>query len=126
METINLYAAWIGILAGFTAGAVIGLFFHDDDWAGGYHSWPRRMMRLGHISFFGIAFINLAFTVSVRLLDIKTDLALAVVLFICGAVTMPLICFLSAYKKSFRHLFFIPVLCLLGGTLVFLFKGLLP
>lgn len=105
-ETMNLYAAWIGILAGFLAGAVIGLFFHNDQWAGGYHSWPRRMMRLGHISFFGIAFINLAFAVSVSLQDIKTDQTIVSILFIFSAVSMPLICFLSAYKKSFRHFFY--------------------
>ncbi len=126
MGSINIYAAWAGILSGFIAGAGIGLFFHDDNWAGGYHSWTRRMMRLGHISFFGIAFINLAFAVSVRMFDIRADLTYVSWLFIAGAVTMPLICFLSAWKKLFRHLFFIPVLCLLAGTLVFIFQGLLP
>ena len=55
MQTLHLYAAWIGIFMGFLAGAGLGLFFHRDGWLGGYSSWPRRMARLGHISFFGIA-----------------------------------------------------------------------
>jgi hypothetical protein len=54
MEILNFYAAWIGILLGFIAGAVLGLFFHDENWMGGYSSWRRRMSRLGHISFFAL------------------------------------------------------------------------
>jgi len=125
MEIINFYAAWIGIALGFIAGAVTGLFFHKEDWAGGYSSWPRRMIRLGHISFFGIAFINLGFAISVRIFQIQLTSPLPTYLFLAGAVTMPLICFLSAYKKGFRHLFFIPVTSLVMGAVVFIVKGLL-
>ena len=57
----NVWAAWLGILAGALAGAVMGLMFHRDDWLGGYSSWRRRMLRLGHIAFFGIGLLNLAF-----------------------------------------------------------------
>ena len=58
---VNLHAAWIGFFAGCLAGAIPGLFFHGSDWLGGYASWPRRMIRLGHVAFFGIGFLNLAF-----------------------------------------------------------------
>lgn len=125
MPIINFYAAWIGIFLGFIAGAVVGLFFHDENWMGGYTSWRRRMLRLGHISFFGIAFINLMYSLSVSFFNIKINTQYPSYLFIAGAITMPLICFLSAYKKSFRHLFFIPVLCLITGTLIFFTKGLM-
>lgn len=125
MEVINFYAAWLGILLGFIAGAVIGLFFDKDEWAGGYSSWQRRMTRLGHISFFGIALINLAYAMSVRVFQIHLSTALPSYLFLTGAITMPLICFLSAYKKPFRHLFPIPVIALLSGTAIFIWKGLL-
>src|SRR4051812_205671 len=50
---LNIAAAWIGILCGVLGGAVVGLFFHRDEWLGGYGSWRRRLARLGHISFFG-------------------------------------------------------------------------
>ena len=63
MHDLNFLAAWLAILAGLVTGTVIGLFFHDPDWMGGYGSWRRRMMRLGHISFFGTGFLNLAFVV---------------------------------------------------------------
>ena len=58
---INLLSAWIGVLAGFVSGALIGLKFHREDWLGGYTSHRRRMLRLGHISFFGLAVINVMF-----------------------------------------------------------------
>ena len=103
----------------------MGLFFHSDSWMGGYSSWQRRMARLGHISFFGIAFINLAYALSLTVFNITIETPYASFLFIAGAITMPLICFLSAYKKTFRHLFFIPVLSLVAGTLFFIKGGLL-
>ena len=115
MIEINLYAAWIGMLLGGIMGAIQGLFFHQEEWLGGYGSWIRRMMRLGHISFFGIAFINIAFAVTANVLGIEQDIYIPSILFIIGAVGMPLICYLSAFKKGFRHLFFIPALSIIGG-----------
>ena len=125
MQTLHLYAAWIGIFMGFLAGAGMGLFFHRDGWLGGYSSWPRRMARLGHISFFGIAIINLAYGVSLTLSDSIVASPVASALFICGAITMPLVCFLAAWRKLFRHLFFLPVLSLVVGTFIILKGGLL-
>jgi len=119
METTNLYAAWVGILLGFVAGAVQGLLFHKDDWLGGYAAWPRRMVRLAHVAFFGIAFVNLAYALSVRALGIERPSAWPSRLFLVGAVTMPLVCYLSACRKAFRHLFPIPVLSLLVGAVIF-------
>ena len=66
MREINFLAAWVAIVIGLLTGAAMGLFFHDADWMGGYGSWRRRMMRLGHISFFGTGFLNLAFVLSVE------------------------------------------------------------
>jgi len=122
MQCLNFYAAWVGILFGFVSGSVLGLFFHDREWLGGYASWRRRMARLGHISFFGIAIINLIYALSVQVFHVQVTSSGPSQLFVAGAVTMPLICFLSAWKKFFRHLFFIPVLCLIIGT-IWLFRG---
>jgi hypothetical protein len=125
MYILNFYAAWIGILLGFIAGAILGLFFHDENWMGGYSSWRRRMARLGHISFFGIAFINLTYSLSITVFNMQLTTTYPSYLFIAGAFSMPLVCFLSAYKESFRHLFFIPVLCLVAGTCIFFVNGLM-
>lgn len=119
---LNLVAAWIGFLAGVISGIVPGLLFHGEEWMGGYGSWRRRLTRLGHISFFGIGFINLAFALTARSLGLESGLALASGLFITGAVSMPLLCYLSAWKKPFRHLFFIPVVSLAGAIAITLTK----
>jgi hypothetical protein len=120
MPDANLHAAWVGILLGCVAGAAQGLFFRRDDWLGGYGSWQRRMMRLGHISFFGLAFVNLTFALTVRTLDIDGSVIWASRLFILGAITMPLLCYVSSFKDAARHLFFIPVLCVIMGTAIVL------
>lgn len=119
---VNLYAAWIGIFAGCIAGAVQGLFFHKDDWLDGYSSWRRRLTRLGHISFFGIGFINFAFSVSLRMLEMEGELVLSSRLLIVALITMPLLCYLSAFKKPFRNLFFIPAGSVIIGILLFLWR----
>jgi hypothetical protein len=63
--TLNLIAGWLGMLAGVLSGAVLGLFFHREDWMGGYGSYRRRLARLGHIAFFGLGFLNLIFAASI-------------------------------------------------------------
>jgi hypothetical protein len=105
---INLYAAWIGFLLGALAGATSGLFFDRENWLGGYANWRRRMVRLAHISLFGIGLLNLGFFLTVETLGIRTGVRLPAYLLIVGALTMPLVCYLSAYRKGFRHLFFVP------------------
>lgn len=115
MTEINLYAAWTGMLLGGVSGAIQGLFFHKEEWLGGYGSWTRRMTRLGHISFFGLAFINIAFAGTAKIMGIEEEVSIPSALFITGAIGMPLICYLSAFKKGIRQLFFIPVLTIIGG-----------
>jgi hypothetical protein len=106
-----LAIGWIGMLLGVVSGAIIGLYFHREDWMGGYNSFRRRLTRLGHISFFGLGFINFFFAISHQIAGVAAAQAfLAAVAFTIGAATMPLCCFLSAWRKPFRHLFFIPVL----------------
>jgi hypothetical protein len=120
---INFYTGWIGFLLGCIAGAIPGLFFHDNDWLGGYTSWPRRMIRLAHIAFFGIGFLNIAFALSVRSLNLETaNLIIPSVLLIIGAVTMPLVCYLSAWKSFFRQFFFIPTLSVICAITIFLWR----
>src|SRR3954451_12755656 len=61
---VMLMTGWSGMLGGVVSGAVLGLFFHKENWMGGSASFRRRLARLGHISFFGLGFLNLllAFT----------------------------------------------------------------
>lgn len=123
MGALNLTAAWIGISLGFLSGAALGLKFHEEGWQGGYTAWPRRMMRLGHISFFGLALINLAYAISLRAFGVTMTSEAAAYLFILGAATMPVACFLSAWRKPLRHLFYVPVTSLCAGGALFLAQG---
>ena len=121
METINLQAGWLSILCGFIAGAVQGLYFYREDWLGGYSGWRRRMTRLGHIAFFGIGIINIAFALSVRAFALTFAVSISSWLLVIGLIAMPLTCFLSAYKMEFRHLFPLPVISLIGGIGIFIY-----
>ena len=120
--TSNLYADWIAFLLGALAGAIPGLFFHKENWLGGYGSWTRRMIRLGHIAFFGLGLINLAFALTARVLGLESSVLLPSILLIIGAVTMPLVCYLSAFRAYWRHLFFIPALSTMGGIAIFFWR----
>ena len=124
METaeLNILAGWGAMLMGVLSGAAIGLFFHVDSWAGGYASFRRRMLRLAHISFFGIGFVNVMFGLTLQALQL-TGPALAVgsMGLIVGVITMPLCCYLTAWKKIFRHLFPVPVLGVATGIVAILY-----
>ena len=104
------------MLLGVITGAVIGLFFHKEDWAGGYASYRRRMLRLGHISFFGLGFINLMFGLTLQAVALPDfNIRISSYGFMTGVIAMPLCCFLAAWKKPFRHLFPVPVIGVLAG-----------
>ncbi len=117
VASLNLLTGWLGMLGGVISGSIIGLFFHQEGWMGGYSSFRRRMTRLGHLSFWGLGFMNIMFALSVRAVEVPIiNAQVASVGFILGAVTMPLCCFLTAWRESFRHLFPLPVICVLVGV----------
>lgn len=116
MPMVNLIGGWMAMLGGVLSGAVVGLFFHREDWMGGYGSYRRRLMRLGHIAFFGLGFLNLIFAATSAELSLRgAYLATASVALMIGAITMPVCCFLSAWHKPLRHLFPVPVLAVTTG-----------
>jgi len=112
----TLITGWASMLGGAVSGAAMGLCFHREDWLGGYGSFRRRLLRLGHIAFFGLGFLNLLFAFSVRALPIAAPFGeVAAAGFVLGAATMPLTCFLAAWKTPFRQLFPVPVAGVLAG-----------
>ena len=120
---MNLVLAWIGILLGFISGSVLGLKFHREDWLGGYGSLKRRLYRLGHISFFGLAMVNLMFFFTAqKLLAPGLPASLASWGFVVGAVTMPVCCFVMAHNARLQPLFAIPVSSLLVGGILTLWE----
>ena len=125
MSAINLYVGWSAILVGLLAGTLLGLGFHGEHWLGGYASWRRRMLRLAHISLIGTGLLNLAFFFTIAHLDLPATPRIASILFVVGAITMPAICALSAWRTAVRHLFFIPVASLLLAVADLIREGLL-
>lgn len=106
------------MLLGASSGAILGLFFHRADWAGGYGAFRRRMLRLGHISFFGIGILNFLFALTLSMVELPENyVRIASAGFVVAVITMPLNCFLTAWKEVFRHLFPIPVLSVVTGVL---------
>lgn len=121
MLVFNLVGGWIGMLVGVLCGAILGLFFHREDWMGGYASHRRRLTRLGHISFFGLGLLNLNFAATAGLLNLHGwSMNVSSMGLIMAAITMPICCFLTAWKKPFRHLFPIPVVAAAIGILAIL------
>jgi hypothetical protein len=118
----SFVTAWAGILLGCIAGAIQGLFFHSETWAGGYNSWTRRMLRLGHISLVALGLLNLAFAVTASAFDLGSSAAWPARLLIVGAITMPLLCYASAFRDALRHLFFVPALSVIAAAALVLWR----
>ena len=114
---MNEALGWIWIHLGVISGALLGLGFLKPDFLGGYGSPERRLIRLGHISFFGLGLLNLLFALSV--LDgppVGWLLTTASIGLAAGAATMPLACGLVAWRRGLYPVFAVPVLSLLVST----------
>ena len=61
---INEAFGWAWIAIGFVGGFLLGTRFHDDGFLGGYGSWARRLLRLGHIACVALGALNILFAVS--------------------------------------------------------------
>ena len=118
----NLFLAWLWILSGFVSGMVLGLFFHHENWLGGYGCFKRRMYRLGHISFFGLGAVNLLFWLTLQQIPQPGPLTgMASWAFMVGAITMPVACVVMAHFPRMHLIFAVPVISLIaGGTLTLL------
>jgi hypothetical protein len=115
--SVNEAFGWMWILAGVVSGLALGLGFHRDEWLGGYGSFRRRLIRLGHISFFGLGILNILFAVSGPRLALGTSgSGLASLSLIVGGITMPACCGLMAWRRGFYLLFAVPVASLVLGV----------
>lgn len=103
------FAAWTLVLLGFVSGAALGLGFHDARFLGGYDSWRRRLLRLGHIACIALGLLQMAYALSPAG---ATGGGLGVwcrALWLLGAFAMPAVCWLAAWRKPLRRLFAVPV-----------------
>jgi hypothetical protein len=113
----NELFGWVWILLGMLAGLGLGLGFHRENWLGGYASHPRRLIRLGHISFFGLGLINVLFALAAPRIRLEAvPLTIAGWSLVLGGLTMPVCCALMAWRKALQPLFALPVTSLLVGA----------
>lgn len=61
---LNLAVGWSSLAIGALTGLVIGIWSFGGpvpvpEWIGAYDSLPRRLLRLGHIAFFGLGILNI-------------------------------------------------------------------
>jgi len=114
---LNEAFGWLWILIGFVSGFLLGLGFRGDEWMGGYGSFRRRLLRLGHVSFVGLGFLNILFALGTsRTVLGGQALSLASWALVAGGVTMPLCCGLMAWRRGFYPLFAVPVISLVVGA----------
>ncbi|HEY4984374.1 MAG TPA: hypothetical protein VIJ24_04875 [Verrucomicrobiae bacterium] len=120
---LNLVIAWLWILLGFVSGMVLGLFFHRENWLGGYASFKRRLYRLAHISFFGLGVVNLLFCLTVQNFSLAGPLVhFASLAFITGAIAMPVCCVVMAHFPKAHMIFAVPVVSLIAGGILTLME----
>jgi hypothetical protein len=119
----NLILAWLWILLGFISGMALGMFFHGENWLGGYGSFKRRMYRLGHISFFGLGAVNLLFWLTAQNFSLSGSLIhFASLAFIVGAIAMPVCCVVMAHFPKAHLVFSVPVVSLITGGVLTLME----
>jgi hypothetical protein len=120
---LNWQVGWWLILLAFVTGAVIGMCFHREDFMGGYASFQRRIVRLGHIALAALGMLNVLFSLSPLPAAGTWQANASSLAFIIGAVAMPTICFLTGWKAKCRHLFFIPVVSLTAAVIFTIIGG---
>jgi hypothetical protein len=121
---INWYIGWGLILTAFVTGAILGLFFHQEKFLGGYASFRRRILRLGHIALAALGMINILYGLSSNPSQLHGEIDVAGLGFIIGGITMPAVCFLTSWRAGCRRLFFIPVAALIVAVIQTLRNGL--
>ena len=114
MIALNAAFGWCWITLGFLSGMLMGLRFYREEWLGGYNSWRRRLLRLGHIATVALGMLNVLFALTARYVPLLTwERDLISWSFLIGGVTMPIVCALAAWRQPLRHLFVVPVASLL-------------
>lgn len=112
----NRQVAWLCATLGAVTGLVMGLWSFDGPvpvpaWLGEYGSTARRLARLGHIAFFGLAILNLLLATELdRVRNHRTAHHIASVAMNFGNVGLPLVLFGAAVWAPLKYLLPIPAL----------------
>jgi len=122
---LNWWIGWSMILAAFVSGAIVGIGFHQENFLGGYTSFRRRIVRLGHIALAELGILNVVFALSPWPEPGEGIAWAASACFVVGGLLMPLVCFLTGWRDGWRKWFAVPVASLILAVVLTL-TGALP
>jgi hypothetical protein len=120
---VNFFAGWSMVLMAFITGAGIGLFFHRPEFWGGYASFRRRIVRLGHIALAALGMMNVLFALCPWPAAGTWIGQGASWCFIVGGASMPAVCFLCGWDERMRAWFAVPVVALILAVVLTLCGG---
>ena len=120
MQEWNFLAGWVGMIGGALMGMVIGMKAESREWAGGYGSFRRQAVRLGHIAAFALGMINVLYGLTAHGLETLPQWAGQVgsVAMIVGGLLMPAVCLGAAWRRGLKYLFPIPASCVLTALVI--------
>ncbi|MHC4940637.1 MAG: hypothetical protein ACYTHK_16980 [Planctomycetota bacterium] len=109
---LNRKVAWTGMAIGAGLGMLLGLWSFDGPFPvpgflGEYDETARRLMRLGHIAFFGLGFINLLLAHELGALPERTR-RLAGAAMNVGNLGLPLTLVVASIVAPVKYLMAIP------------------
>ena len=112
----NRVVGWSSLALGAVTGLILGLWSFDGpmavpEWLGGYGDTSRRLMRLGHIAFFGLGILNLLLARELSLLGLRAGARRAAsVAMNFGNIFLPLTLIAAAVYRPFKYLMPLPAL----------------
>ncbi len=118
---LNVLVGWTSMALGAGTGLILGLWSFNGplpvpEWIGDYADTSRRMIRLGHIAFFGLGYLNLLFAREAERQDAGDPLfRLASRCLVVGNALMPPLLFVSAWAHPFKYAVSIPAVSVLLG-----------
>lgn len=116
---VNEVFGWILVLVALLLGLYLGVKFQSEDWLGGYDAFPRRMLRLSHISLAALGALNILFAQTASRVSLDHFLMrVASVCFMAAAVLMPASCLWLAFRRKGFSIFVLPVGCLLTALIL--------
>ncbi len=119
--SLNRAVGFTSLLVGVASGMILGLWSFGGpipvpEAIGDYGDLPRRLLRLGHIAFFGLGLINLTIAGHWRRLDLDRPAARrALRLMNLGNLGLPPMLLAAAWQPALLYLLPAPVACVFGA-----------
>ena len=114
MANSNRFVGWVSLAVGAGTGLILGLWSFDGPmavpaWIGEYGDTSRRLVRLGHIAFFGLGILNILLARELpRLADTARRIASPAMNF--GNVFLPITLLAAAAYPPFKYFMSVPAL----------------